>query len=299
MPASLNKKNTENSSRLGDFCYPLFDHVPAHRLVFLRFAWGLVMLSEVYIFMVDDYKLTKEPLVKQRFLSKYTYFEWIPRASLERWTILLDIICVASVAFTIGFLNRLSAMTFLVTFIFLFLQDATHYSNYDYLICTLCAIFVFVPANRMWALDPKIRLAKKSQTISYWTLLLLRFIIALVNIFASVSKMNEDSIRGMPILHWLERNPRRLNMFKQPLFAIWLSWSDLLVNLISPFLFLVGREYVYRLYACFLACGKTLESFPFVVILIMSSILFEPDWPLKVINVCHKKKAYTIPLIIS
>lgn len=48
-----------------------------------------------------------------------------------------------------------------------FLQDATHYSNYDYLICTLCAIFVFVPANRMWALDPKIRLAKKSQTISY------------------------------------------------------------------------------------------------------------------------------------
>jgi hypothetical protein len=259
MPASLNKKNTENSSRLGDFCYPLFDHVPAHRLVFLRFAWGLVMLSEVYIFMVDDYKLTKEPLVKQRFLSKYTYFEWIPRASLERWTILLDIICVASVAFTIGFLNRLSAMTFLVTFIFLFLQDATHYSNYDYLICTLCAIFVFVPANRMWALDPKIRLAKKSQTISYWTLLLLRFIIALVNIFASVSKMNEDSIRGMPILHWLERNPRRLNMFKQPLFAIWLSWSDLLVNLISPFLFLVGREYVYRLYACLVACGKALS----------------------------------------
>jgi hypothetical protein len=140
-------------------------------------------------------------------------------------------------------------------YLFFFLQDATHYSNYDYLICTLCAIFVFVPANRMWALDPKIRLAKKSQTISYWTLLLLRFIIALVYIFAGVSKMNEDSIRGMPILHWLERNPRRLNMFKQPLFAIWLSWSDLLVNLISPFLFLVGREYVYRLYACLVACG--------------------------------------------
>lgn len=149
----------------------------------------------------------------------------------------------------------------------------------------------------MGSIDPKIRLAKKSQTVPYWTLLLLRFIIALVYIFAGVSKMNEDSIRGMPILYWLERNPRRLNMEKQPLFAMWLSWSDLMVNLISPFLFLVGGE--YRLYACLLACGKTLESFPFVVILIMSSILFEPDWPLQVINVCHKKKAYTIPPIIS
>lgn len=69
-----------NSSRLGDFCYSMFDHVPAHSLVFLRVAWGLVMLSEVYIFMVDDYKLTKERLVKPKFLFKYTYFKWIPRA---------------------------------------------------------------------------------------------------------------------------------------------------------------------------------------------------------------------------
>jgi hypothetical protein len=58
----------------------MFDHVPAHSLVFLRVAWGLVMLSEVYIFMVDDYKLTKERLVKPKFLFKYTYFKWIPRA---------------------------------------------------------------------------------------------------------------------------------------------------------------------------------------------------------------------------
>lgn len=145
--------------------------------------------------------------------------------------------------------------------------------------------FVFVPANRMWALDPKFQIAEKSQTVPYWTVLLFRFILSLVYVNAGISKLSEDSIWEIPLFYFLEALQRYLNIvFKQPLFAMFLSWIDLLSNLISPF--------HYRQIACF----STYYTFGFFSIRHHKlDFLWARLEPLQVINRCQKKKSYTPP----
>lgn len=90
MPVKKQKKKPPSVERvpfkIEKFALSLFDQVPAHSLVFLRVAWGLVMLSEVLRFMSDDYYLTQTLLVDLKYMYKYPYFEWIPRASLDTRT---------------------------------------------------------------------------------------------------------------------------------------------------------------------------------------------------------------------
>jgi hypothetical protein len=246
------------------------------------------MLSEVVRFMEFDFGLLQDLIVDPKYLFSYHGFEWIWRCSLGTWKVLLWIMAVSCVAFSIGFLYHVAAFTFFFLFAFLFLQDATMYLNHYYLICVLCGVFCCLPANQLFAVDPMLRLAKHKPTVPYWTVFVCRLIISIVYVYAGVAKMNEDWIRGEPLLHWV---PKRCRLYasmcwllRHPATSFGMSWCGLVFDTACPFLFAAGGRWRILAFAAstfFHVSNMLLFNigvFP-AVMLVISMIYCDPDWP--------------------
>ena len=295
----------QNPSRvIRNFFFSLFDQVPGHSLVALRISWGVVMLSEVVRFMELDFGLLQDTLVSPKYLFSYHGFEWIWRCSLENWKVLLWIMTVSCVAFSVGFLYRVASVTFFLLFTFLFLQDATMYLNHYYLICILSGVFSCLPANRLNAIDPILKLAKHQKTVPYWTVFVCRLVISIVYIYAGIAKMNEDWIRGEPLLHWVPKRcrwyPSLCWLLKHPATAVGMSWCGLVFDTLCPFLFPAGGYYrilAFMASTFFHVSNMLLFNigvFP-AVMLAISMIYCDPDWPLQVFRLFSRSPNFQSP----
>lgn len=225
--------------------------------------------------------------------------------SRHAYKVLLDVASLCCVCFSIGMLYPLAALVFFVLFTFLFLQDATMYLNHYYLICILCGLFVFLPANKLLAVDPLLRLSTPQPTVPYWSVLICRTTISIVYIYAGIAKMNEDWIRGEPLLHWVPRRcrlyPNYCWLLQHPATSISMAWCGLVFDTLCPFFYFAGGW--FRILAFIASTFFHLSNmmifnigiFP-AVMLVISMIYCEPDWPLCVTRVITRNTSkYSTP----
>src|SRR5262249_48701697 len=69
------------------------------------------------------------------------------------------------------------------------------YLNHYYLATLLSALLIVLPANRLWSLDARRTTVAQSPFIPSWCILLLRFQLAVVYVFAGLAKINADWLR--------------------------------------------------------------------------------------------------------
>ncbi|MDV7394654.1 HTTM domain-containing protein, partial [Arthrospira platensis SPKY1] len=98
---------------------------------------------------------------------------------------------------------RFSATLFAFGFAYTYFLEKAHYLNHGYLFCWLSFLMIFLPAHRAFSLDARRRPELRRETIPFWPLFLLRFLMGLVYFYGGIAKLNADWLRAIPLKQWL------------------------------------------------------------------------------------------------
>lgn len=174
-------------------------------------------------------------MIAPRFHFRYPGFEWVtdPEPAL-----LVGAILVFSLLLALGFLTRLAALGFLVTYAWWFLSDAAYYNNHYYLICLLGGLFAVTSSGRWASVDSRIWPAPEA--IPAWQLYLFRFQLIVVYFYGGLAKLNSDWLRGIPVKGWLAERAasRGLDFLAWPVSGALVTYGGILIDLLAPFLVL-------------------------------------------------------------
>lgn len=176
-----------------------------------------------------------------------------------------------------GVQTRLFAALYFMVFTSLELIDRTNYLNHYYLVSLLSLYLALVPPSRLSAPIPR------------WALWLFRAQLCLVYFYAGVAKLRSDWLfAGSPLRLWLRRHeelPVLGELFSEPSFALFMSWSGAIFDLTICALLLHQRTRpgAYVVVVFFHVVTWLLFPigvFPWVMI-ICTTLFFSPSWPRK------------------
>lgn len=262
----------------------LFAPVDISSIVFLRVAFGAVMLWEVYRYFIYGriFRYYIEPAVH------YTYygFGWVRPWPGDGMYWHFYALGALAACILVGFCYRVAAALFFLGFTYVFLLDQTEYLNHFYLICLMSFLLVFVPAERALSVDAWLRPRLRTNWVPAWALWLLRAQIGVVYFFGGVAKLNADWLRGEPMRMWLApgaRMPFVGFVFKEEWMVYLFAGGGLLLDLLVVPLLLWKRT---RPYAFAVAVAFHLTNaaifrigiFPWFMIA-ATLIFFPPDLP--------------------
>ncbi|MDP4685743.1 MAG: HTTM domain-containing protein, partial [Salibacteraceae bacterium] len=171
-------------------------------LVTFRVLFGLIMLASVIRFWLNGWIETQ--YIEPSFHFKYFGFYWVPEISATGLYIVFFTMAVSALGIALGAFYRVSAVLFFLSFTYVELLDATYYLNHYYFVSLVALLLIFLPANRMHALDVKLGFAKAQNEVAAWAINSIKFQLILVYFLAGLAKLNADwLLNAMPLAIWL------------------------------------------------------------------------------------------------
>lgn len=268
----------------------LFRDTDIASLVFFRVAFGVLALVDVLSSWLY-YHLQKGAFDPDAFQFRYYGFTWLPSLPEPLMSALFVSLILATVLIILGRWYRWSTTYFALGFTYVFLLEKAHYLNHGYLFCWLSFLMIFLPADRnfSWSVwkDP----AKRLETIPFWCLLILRFLIGVVYFFGGVAKINGDWLRGVPLVDWMAYKSDL--PFIGPILG--LSWTPYFMAYVGLFLdltiafFLLNRRtrpWAFGMAICFHLLNMLIFNigiFPYLSIS-LTALYFAPNFPRRIIN---------------
>jgi vitamin K-dependent gamma-carboxylase len=273
-----------------------FAPVDVASLVFFRIAFGLLLVWHVSKYFVHHtiYSIWLAP----RFLFKYYGFSWVhpwPGDGLYIHWAALDFFALF---IALGFLYRINAALFFLSYTYFFLLDEARFVNHTYLICLFSFLLIFVPANRAWSVDAWLNPKIRSHTTPAWMLWLLRAQIGVVYFFAGLAKIAPDWLQGEPMRWRLSHRgdfPVLGRFFRNEWAVYTVSYSALLLDLFLVPLLLWRRTRVPAFCVAVLfhlinGLWFTIGIFPWLAIA-ATTLFFSPSWPRRILGLFRRTVA--------
>ena len=220
----------------------LNSYTDAAPLSFYRMAFGLMMFCSLVRFALNGW--ISKFYINPQFHFTYYGFNWVK--PLGNYTYFLFIICaISALMVAAGYKYRLSIITFFLSFTYIELMDKTYYLNHYYFISVVSFVMIFLPANVFFSADAKKNTAINSNAVPRYSIDILKTLLAIVYIYAGVSKLNSDwLLNAMPLRIWLPANAG-LPIIGPILGKVWaayaFSWAGAFYDIIIVFLLLNKR----------------------------------------------------------
>jgi len=282
----------------------LFARVDLASLAVFRIAFGLLMAFAMLRFLAKGW--VREFLVGPTFHFPYAGFEWV-RPLPDFWMhahfvgLAVLALCVAA-----GLFYRVSSALFCVGFTYAELIDKTNYLNHYYLLTLVSALMAMMPLHRAWSLDAWRNPALRAATAPAWSLNLLRFQTGVVWLFAGLAKLNADwLLHAQPLRIWLNARsdlPLVGPWLAEPWVAYAASWFGAAYDLGIVFLLLhrrtraLGLVLVVVFHLLTAVLFPTIGMFPWVM-MVLSLLFLEPDWPRRWLRACGPVEAPAAPAV--
>ena len=262
----------------------LFEPVDIASLAIFRILFGLLMCISMVRFLTKGWVETL--YLQPTYFFTYPGFAWVQ--PWPGWGMYAHVILLALLALFIalGWYYRLSTALFCVLFTYLELIDQTNYLNHYYLISLISFLMIFCPLHRAFSIDSW-RQPPAYSTVPAGMLWLLRSQIALVYLFAGLSKINSDWLwHAQPLNIWLTAHadfPIVGGLFNQVWVHFAMSWATIIFELtiIGFLLWPRTRLAAYITLTTFHLMTLALfhiGMFPWIMI-VMTMLFFPPDWP--------------------
>ncbi|MCB9221668.1 MAG: HTTM domain-containing protein [Ignavibacteria bacterium] len=271
----------------------LFEEVRPEPLAFFRIVFGLLMTFSTIRYISNGW--INKFFVQPQYYFKYPYFHWVQNPGEIGIYFLFGTLLLSSILITIGYKYRFASIAFLLSFLYIELIDITYYLNHYYFVSLIAFIMVFLPAERCFSLDAS--RYGETKTIPNWTILIIKFQVAIVYIFAGLAKLNYDwLIDAMPLSIWLPANshiPIVGGLLKLKFTAYLFSWFGAIYDLFIV-LFLIypkTRKVAYFFVIVFHLSTSVLFNigvFPYVMIA-LTTIYFDKSFQ---VNIITKLKNY-------
>ncbi len=167
------------------------------------------------------------------FHFSYWGFEWVkPLSVTGMYAVhILMIASATGVMFLRGITYRIAAILLFLSFTYTELIDLTYYLNHYYFVSLVCLLLCVIPA------DSSILAAPKNAKVPQWAILIFKFQISFLYVYAGLAKLNHDwLIKALPLKIWLPAHDT------MPLIGELFTWK------ITPYAF----SWLGMLYDCFI-----------------------------------------------
>jgi vitamin K-dependent gamma-carboxylase len=261
-----------------------FEPVDIASLAVFRIAFGAVMAWEVVRYFQHGWIASY--YIDPQFHFTYFGFGWVKPWPGEGMYVHFVVLGLAALGMMLGLFYRVSAVVFLVGFVYVFLLDQAFYLNHFYLIALLAFVLVLVPVHRALSLDARRRPKLRSDVAPAWALWLVRAQVGIPYLYGGIAKLNADWLRGEPIGTWVaerEDFPLIGPLLTHEWAGLAFAYGGLLLDLtiVPILLWRRTRTWAFAVALVFHALNATLFRigiFPWLMIA-ATSIFFEPDWP--------------------
>ncbi|MEJ6506147.1 MAG: HTTM domain-containing protein [Crocinitomicaceae bacterium] len=248
-------------------------------LVVFRILFGSMMLLSTLRFMLKGW--VTDLYITPTYFFTYSGFDWVKPFDEFGMFIVFGAILISCLFITIGLFYRFSALIFFIAFTYIELLDKTNYLNHYYFISLVAFLMMFLPANKRCSLDLYFGFTDKKNKVARWTINIIKFQLAVVYIFAGISKLNyEWLIEAQPLINWLKHQtdlPLIGALMKYEFTAFLFSWGGALFDLLIVFILLNKRFRIYGYVMVILFHGLTAVMFPigvFPYVMIVSTLIF-------------------------
>ncbi len=239
----------------------------------------------------DSFRYLAYGWVDEYYIEPKIHFTYYPFHFVRPWPgewmhVHFYVIALAALLVSIGLVYRAAAIVLFLSYTYAFLLEESVYMNHHYLMCLVAFLLMWIPANRVYALDRWWR-PDLPTTVPRWSVLLLRFQLFIVYVYGAISKMNPDWLRGEPMYSAIVRRdediPSGAFLLPPALIAYAIAYGGILSDLTIPLLLVFRRT---RLIGLVLATVFHILNEIFLHIGIFSflmsgaiTIFFDPDWP--------------------
>lgn len=220
--------------------------------------------------------------VSPKFHFTYWGFEWVQALDQVGMYLVFAIMALSALCIALGLFYRIAAVLFFISFTYVELIDLTTYLNHYYFVSLVAFIMIWLPANRLYAVDAKLRPSNKTDKVPRWTIDILRFQLGIVYFFAGLAKLNTDWLfHAQPMKIWLPAKSH-LPIVGSLMYKEWVayvfSWFGAVYDLFIVFFLLnkktrpVAYGFVLIFHIATAIFFPGIGMFPYVMIL--SSLIF-------------------------
>ncbi len=267
-----------------------------------RVLFGFMMCVSIARFYLNGW--IDDLYVMPKFYFTYLGFEWVKPLGEAGMYFIFALIFISSLFIMLGFLYRVSALLFFLSFTYVELIDKTNYLNHYYFISIVGFLLVFLPAHRYFSVDSKLFPSIKVTHVPRWTIDSIKLQLGIVYFFAGVAKLNYDWLfEAMPLKLWLPARAGDMPVVGFLMDEVWIaylfSWFGCIYDLLIPFFLLIKK---YRPYAYFFVIVFhvltwwlfNIGMFPFIMI-ISTLIFFDTEFHQKIIKLLSFQRTSSNP----
>jgi hypothetical protein len=255
-------------------------------LAIFRMALGLIVTISAIRFAA--YGWIDQAFVMPKVHFSYWGFGWLPLPSPLATRALFGLLGVSGLLVAVGLFFRPAVAVLFLIFTYLQLIDVANYLNHYYLVSLLAGLLLFIPANRIWSLDARLRPHLRSDVAPAWCTYLLRFQVAIVYVNAGLAKATADwLLHAQPLNIWLSARtslPMLGPYLDLPAVAYVASWAGFLFDTTVAFFLLWRRTRPFAYLAVIGFHGATHFLFPMigmfpVIMIVAALVFFDSSWP--------------------
>ena len=259
-------------------------------LALFRVVFGFMMTISTIRFMVNGWIV--DQFITPKVFFSYYGFEWVKYPGDIGIYILFGLVLISSLLVMIGLFYRMSIVTFFCSFTYIELIDKTNYLNHYYFVSLVAFIMILLPAHRYFSVDSFRKPYLASMNAPNWTIIIIKFQLAIVYIYAGIAKLNYDwLVEAMPLKLWLPANahlPIIGSLLQQEWVAYTFSWFGAAYDLfiVGFLIFKPTRIYAYGAVILFHLITWLLfpiGMFPWIMIL-STLIFFDSEFHEKIIG---------------
>lgn len=249
-------------------------------LVTFRITFGLLMFASLLRFWWRGW--VTDVYVLPEFHFSYQGFGWVRPLGNAGMHVLFIVVLLAALFLAIGFLYRWAAVVFFLGFTYIELIDVTTYLNHYYFISLVAFLMIWLPANRLYAVDVRLRPEKRRTEVPAWCIQVLIFQLSVVYVFAGLAKVNADwLLEAQPMRTWLPAKthlPLVGRFMYEPWAAYLFSWFGAVYDLFIVFFLLNKRTRPYAYGVVLIFHIATAVFFPgigmFPYVMMTASLIF-------------------------
>ncbi|NVK27665.1 MAG: HTTM domain-containing protein [Flavobacteriia bacterium] len=253
-------------------------------LAFLRFAFGALMFFALLRSLLNNWVF--ELYIQPQFHFHYFGFEWVQ--PLGEWTYLLwAIAMISALGVCVGYLYRLSIITFTVTFTYIELMDVAYYLNHYYFVTILAFALCWLPAAHYGSMDAWLGRAKSADEAPRWTVDLPRVLVSILYFFAGLAKMNSDwLLEAQPLKMWLPSRydlPILGGLVDEPWLPYAFAWFGMLYDTTIWIFLWWKRTRIFAYITVIIFHTLTAIFFPAIgvfpyVMIVITLVFFDAKW---------------------
>lgn len=272
----------------------LFQPIDNAPLIIFRIFFGFLLAAETFGAILTGW--VKENFIKPEFTFSHIGMEWLQPLPGNGMYFYFATMGILGILVMIGYKYRLTLSAFTILWTLTYWMQKTSYNNHYYMLILVCLIMIFLPANRYASVDAKQNHEIKSWSMPQWCSWVMILQIAIVYLFATLSKFYPDWLDGTFTKNLLANKspfPFVQDIFNQKWFYLFIAYSGIAFDLLIVPLLLWKKTRTFAFIASlifhlFNAVTLQIGIFPFFAL--SFAVFFYP--PEKIRSIFFKKKAF-------